>query len=77
MRESSDHDSTNPEPTTTSEHDQRNRSQYDLLRLAMERKRHADHIETLLRWARSDPASAPEPGDAPERAAESSRDPSD
>ena len=70
MRESSDRDSTNPEPATTSEHDQRNRSQHELLRLAMERKRHADHIETLLRWARSDPSSAHAADEEPERPAE-------
>jgi hypothetical protein len=61
MRESSDHGNgpLDSDPASTSEHEQRNRSQHELLRLAMERKRHADYIDRLLRRARSEQLSSP------------------
>jgi hypothetical protein len=78
MRESSDcgNGSVDPDAATTSEHDKRNRSQHELLRLAMERKRHADYIDALLRRARSGQSSSPAQAEAVDRAAAPRRDPS-
>jgi hypothetical protein len=50
MRESNSHyDLTRS--ADNSEHDQRNRTQHELIRLAMERRRHADYIDAMLRRA--------------------------
>jgi hypothetical protein len=68
--------SVDPDAATASEHDQRNRSQHELLRQAMERKRHADYIDALLRRARSGQASSPAQAEAADRPAPSRRDPS-
>ena len=37
-----------PDPSDTSEHATRNRTQLELLKLAMERKRHRAHIDAML-----------------------------
>jgi hypothetical protein len=40
-----------PDPSDTSEHATRNRTQLELLKLAMERKRHRAHIDAMLERA--------------------------
>ena len=37
-----------PDPSDTSEHATRNRTQLELLKLAVERKRHRAHIDAML-----------------------------
>jgi hypothetical protein len=58
-------DSNDPEPTGPSEHEYRNRTQLELLKRAVERKRHAAYIEAMLERTTSDtPAAGDERTDA-------------
>jgi hypothetical protein len=41
-------DPVGPDPSDTSEHATRNRTQLELLKLAVERKRHRAHIDAML-----------------------------
>jgi hypothetical protein len=54
MSESRDRDeSGDPDPADTSEHAQRNRTQLEVLKLAVQRKRHGDYIDAMLEQATS------------------------
>jgi hypothetical protein len=57
-------DSNDPEPTGPSEHEYRNRTQLELLKRAVQRKRHAAYIEAMLERTTSDKPAAGERTDA-------------
>ena len=46
------------DPADTSEHARRNRTQLEVLKLAVERKRHGHHIEAMLEQTGAAPAEA-------------------
>jgi hypothetical protein len=58
MRESNHRSHDFARPADSSDHDRRNRSQDELFRLAMERRRHANYIDSMLRRAEAEQASA-------------------
>lgn len=59
MSESHDSDeSVDIDPADTSEHAQRNRTQLEVLKLAMERKRHGSYIDAMLKQTAASPDKA-------------------